>query len=764
MIKKHAFFIKLFVSFTLIIVILISIIYGISYRAMLVNSETEIGKSSINNLQMADTTMQQLNDSLYKDCVNLSLNKPVVNMINYLGDADITTPDEIVNIMQILDLLSNLVRTNSIYDSIYLYLNEFPYIFTSSNGLVSIENFKDDEWMKYLNQYYQEKYPISFVNTRAISKSEYNLTKNGEFVTTYIYPFNPYTSSLDGAIIINISESTINKMINGNAGGSERSVFIMNKGGEVISNSDTSMLCKNISSESYIKTILKDSSQSGYFFHEEDSVRMLISFYKSDFNDWIYVSKFPIGVLTQSQNRIRNSSLLLALLIMVLGVGIVFIVSRRIYKPIDTVVKTIKSGKWVSLQDDEDEMSIIYKVLNTIDRNSDEISSNQNRKKLQKNAIIKLLGGDLLDQDEKNILADVFPYNNYFCAIMSLRKYDDKQWGYIKAFLLELSEETLGEAYHCIGCTIRKGEIVILFNIDWQQFDEEMEKVRQKFLIIKSEVAKVLDSVMLTVGIGDWHSDISGVYDSYLEAQAALRQKIKRGLDQIIVWDKEFAVSTYYYPLKAEEHIFNYMSTCRKDELLVEVSEMIEDLKGRVTLSCENINQIIVQLVGNTIIKYIIENGIDINEVYGVDLNIYHELSCKETLDEIKEFIIEKYTILLDYISSQRDQKKTVDKIVEYIHDNYKRDIGISDIAEFVGLSYSHVRKIFKAEKGINITDYINNLRIKEAKILLLNKKLSMKNIAELIGYNNDQSFERYFKKVMGITPGEFRSQKLGGL
>jgi hypothetical protein len=73
------------------------------------------------------------------------------------------------------------------------------------------------------------------------------------------------------------------------------------------------------------------------------------------------------------------------------------------------------------------------------------------------------------------------------------------------------------------------------------------------------------------------------------------------------------------------------METCREDELIVEISEMIEDLKSRVNLSCENINQIITQLVGNTIIKYIIEHGIDINEVYGVDSDIYHELSRKET-------------------------------------------------------------------------------------------------------------------------------------
>ena len=110
--KAHRFFVRLFISFTLLIVILISIIYLMSYRTMLKNSEGELGKSCINSLQMADTAIKQLKDSLYKDCVNLSLNKSVINMGSYLKTPYFMEPNEIVNLMQIFDLLNNLARTN----------------------------------------------------------------------------------------------------------------------------------------------------------------------------------------------------------------------------------------------------------------------------------------------------------------------------------------------------------------------------------------------------------------------------------------------------------------------------------------------------------------------------------------------------------------------------------------------------------------------------------------------------------------------------
>ena len=63
----------------------------------------------------------------------------------------------------------------------------------------------------------------------------------------------------------------------------------------------------------------------------------------------------------------------------------------------------------------------------------------------------------------------------------------------------------------------------------------------------------------------------------------------------------------------------------------------------------------------------------------------------------------------------------------------------------------------------MSIVDYINSMRIREARELLKKRELSVKNIAVSLGYNNDQSFERYFKKIVGMTPGEFRSRTLSG-
>ena len=86
-------------------------------------------------------------------------------------------------------------------------------------------------------------------------------------------------------------------------------------------------------------------------------------------------------------------------------------------------------------------------------------------------------------------------------------------------------------------------------------------------------------------------------------------------------------------------------------------------------------------------------------------------------MDDIEKWLINIYKTMIEYLCRNRNTgDDNVNKIIDFIHKNYKADIGIMDIADYLGLSYSHVRKIFKDKTGSNIVDYINKLRISEAK------------------------------------------------
>ena len=97
-----------------------------------------------------------------------------------------------------------------------------------------------------------------------------------------------------------------------------------------------------------------------------------------------------------------------------------------------------------------------------------------------------------------------------------------------------------------------------------------------------------------------------------------------------------------------------------------------------------------------------------------------------------------------------------VQEAKNYIEDNYNKEIRLKDVAEAVAISPQYFCKIFKEELGVNFVDYLTSVRMEEAKKMIKQKKMSIKEICFTIGYNDPNYFSRLFKKIVGVSPTEF--------
>lgn len=104
--------------------------------------------------------------------------------------------------------------------------------------------------------------------------------------------------------------------------------------------------------------------------------------------------------------------------------------------------------------------------------------------------------------------------------------------------------------------------------------------------------------------------------------------------------------------------------------------------------------------------------------------------------------------------------QKYISTIQEYIQSNYSKSIKISDLAIQLGLSRSHLYRIFKADKGISIEEYLIEVRINAARSLLTDTQFSCVSIASLVGYSHYTTFFRIFKQKTGLTPQQYRAKK----
>ena len=98
-------------------------------------------------------------------------------------------------------------------------------------------------------------------------------------------------------------------------------------------------------------------------------------------------------------------------------------------------------------------------------------------------------------------------------------------------------------------------------------------------------------------------------------------------------------------------------------------------------------------------------------------------------------------------------------EIMQYILAHLDQDISLNELAEQMYVSTSTLSRIFKKSTGVYFADYVMQLRVKTALGLLRHSDQNMTQIAMVSGFNNSASFNRAFKKMMGVTPSEYREE-----
>ncbi|WP_078553759.1 response regulator transcription factor [Bacillus alkalicellulosilyticus] len=98
-----------------------------------------------------------------------------------------------------------------------------------------------------------------------------------------------------------------------------------------------------------------------------------------------------------------------------------------------------------------------------------------------------------------------------------------------------------------------------------------------------------------------------------------------------------------------------------------------------------------------------------------------------------------------------------VERICRYIEMNLREDLSLVKLAEIHYFNPSYLSYFFKQETGMNLSEYIEKCRIRKSKELLSQGELKIREISTAVGYNAAHSFTRFFKKVTGKTPKEYR-------
>lgn len=97
----------------------------------------------------------------------------------------------------------------------------------------------------------------------------------------------------------------------------------------------------------------------------------------------------------------------------------------------------------------------------------------------------------------------------------------------------------------------------------------------------------------------------------------------------------------------------------------------------------------------------------------------------------------------------------------EYIKNNYQFNITMSDVSENIGVKNSYISKAFIDTLGYSPKKYLTELKMNQACFLLRDGKYTVKEVGQMVGYNDQLHFSNEFKKNIGISPIKFKNSQL---
>jgi AraC-like DNA-binding protein len=110
------------------------------------------------------------------------------------------------------------------------------------------------------------------------------------------------------------------------------------------------------------------------------------------------------------------------------------------------------------------------------------------------------------------------------------------------------------------------------------------------------------------------------------------------------------------------------------------------------------------------------------------------------------------------------DARSTINKIIEYVNENYGESLSLADVAARVNMSADTFSRYFRKATDSTFTTFVNRVRVRKACELLMYSESQISGICYEVGFNNVANFNRRFREIKGMTPSKFRQQSIDRL
>jgi AraC-type DNA-binding domain-containing proteins len=763
---RKSIFTKILLSFLLILLLPISA-GSLFYKS--------IEKSIIESTDKYNQAMlEQLADSVDSGIEKTEMLSNYISTIPELTEfMSFKTPEDVGSQYDYLALLNDLSQfrdfisssnSNEIIQNYYVYLKTLDIIIAPT---IKTEpklffdwyyKYTDHTYNWYLDNVLKGYHFNEFLKSTNVKSGNSNYS-----IVTYVHSL-PIIDKDDykAQIVILLNNDYIMELSN--------RIEYVNKGCFYLIDDKNNIITSNSSEYNpEVKSIMAGNPGNGinrYMFNGKDVMTVV---YNSNKTRWKYVSVIDTGIFMSKVRALKTFSFWLLLLYSISGVIVSYILASRNYMPIKDIVRSIHQGSLTMAEKLTNEFDIIKNtILN------DKIEKDILKKKITEQIPVartlfftKLLKGfinmDEISPDSLAFMQINFRFDLYMVVIIDIENSNDmavsdseSKRSLLRIAISNICEEIINNENNaaCYILELDKNSLAVLINAN----ESYMSGIKNVMSNINHTIEDQL-GIFTHTYISSDKKGIENVSKCYTEALASQDYKMIRK-HNIITYNELEDIEKYYYPIETEMQLINlvksgdYKGAERVLDKIYEENFKLHSIKPE--LGKYLFNNLI-----STVFKII--NSININYEYLFDeksnpLNIMSQGDISE--DAFKN-IKYSYEVICNFIriNTSCNYNHLINEVSTYILNNYSDYmLSLTTISEKFNITPQYLSTLFKKQKGKNLTDYISELRLEEAKCLLKNHSLSIVQISKLVGYSTDVPLTRLFKKYEGITPGQYRS------
>jgi two-component system, response regulator YesN len=302
-------------------------------------------------------------------------------------------------------------------------------------------------------------------------------------------------------------------------------------------------------------------------------------------------------------------------------------------------------------------------------------------------------------------------------------------------------------------------EDIILKNDIGHNHLEIIKKYINEVPIIKPDIVNSMSKLLFLVAENISDVQPSAYYqerEEYFEQQSHISEYI-----QYIKTMGGDEKSLETYPIEKEKELLSLISLGDKPASQKLLNEILAHIFFSNGSNFEIIKARVLELVV-MLSRAALEGGADVEMIFGLNYKYLGQIHNFKTVEDLAYWLSEIMSRFTDCVFNLTDVKHVdvIYKAIDYIKQNYMEKITLEDVASHVYLSPSYFSKIFKEEMDLNFNAYLNHIRIEMSKKLLLDDSIVLVDVSNLVGYEDQSYFSKVFKKLTGVSPGNFRKSR----